>query len=164
MIAGVTVSKLKQIAGLTASLLLIFSVAAIGRVFTNLSVHDWYPTLIKPSWTPQGTTIGLIWTILYVTMAVAAWLVWRRGGIVTNKLPLGIYLVQIVLNVIWSAIFFGVRNPGLALLEIVVLWIMILTTLVTFWRVSKFAGALMVPYLTWVAFALVLNLWIWRLN
>lgn len=164
MNVGVTASKPKQIAGLAVSLSLTACVAATGRLFTNLSVEDWYPTLIKPSWTPSGSTIGLVWMIIYTSMAVAAWLVWRRGGVLAERLPLGIYSMQLLLNAGWSAIFFGVRSPGLALLEIVGLWIMILTTSVTFWRVSKLAGALMIPYLTWAAFALVLNLWIWRLN
>ncbi len=89
MNVGVTASKPKQIAGLAVSLSLTACVAATGRLFTNLSVEDWYPTLIKPSWTPSGFTIGLVWMIMNTSMAVAAWLVWRRGGVLAERLPWG---------------------------------------------------------------------------
>jgi translocator protein len=115
---GVSVSKPKQIAGLLVSMLIVFGVSSLGGFFTNLSVRAWYPTVIKPSWTPSGATIGAVWTILYTFMGIAAWIVWRRGCLVVRQLPLAIYAVQLVLNAGWSALFFGLRSPGLALLEI----------------------------------------------
>jgi translocator protein len=157
-------SKRKQIAGLVVSLLIVFGVAFLGKLFTDLSASTWYPTLVKPSWTPSGDTIGMVWTILYTLMGIAAWIVWRLGRGRVRRLPLGIYAIQLLLNSGWSALFFGLRNPGSALFEIGVLWIAILATAAAFWKVSKPAGTLMAPYLIWVSFAGVLNAMIWRLN
>jgi translocator protein len=159
-----SMNKLRQIAGLVVSLLIVFGIATLGGFLTNLSVATWYPSLDKPSWTPSGATIGTVWTILYTFMGIAAWIVWRRGGFEVRGRPLGIYAVQLLLNAGWSALFFGLRSPGLAFFEIGVLWTAILATVVAFWGVSKWAGSLMVPYLIWVCFAGVLNAMIWRLN
>jgi translocator protein len=164
MSADTSMSKPKQIAGLAASLLIVFGVASLGRFLTNLSVETWYPSLAKPSWTPSGATIGIVWTILYTLMAIAAWIVWRRSGVGGRRLSLALYTIQLLLNVGWSALFFGIRSPGLALIEIIVLWVALLATAASFWKVSKPAGALMAPYLIWVSFAVVLNAMIWRLN
>jgi len=163
MNADTSMSKSKQMAGLVVSLLIVFGIASLGGFLTNLSVNTWYPTLAKPFWTPSGAIIGTVWTILYTLMGIAAWIIWR-GGAVGVQRPLVIYAVQLLLNAGWSALFFGLRSPGLALLEIGVLWIAILVTAATFWKVSKLAGALMAPYLIWVSFAGVLNAMIWRLN
>ena len=157
-------SKTKQILGLLVSLAIVYSVAWLGGSFTNMSLGDWYPSLNKPPWTPSGATIALVWTILYATMAIAAWTVWLSGGLIEQRRPLGIYAIQLFLNACWSFLFFGLRSPGLALIEIVVLWTAILITLISFWRVSLTAGVLMIPYLIWVSFAAFLNLLIWRLN
>jgi len=157
-----SMNKPKQITGLVVSLLIVFGIASLGGYLTNLSVDAWYPGLAKPSWTPSGATIGAVWTILYTLMAIAAWIVWRCGS--GRQLPLTVYAVQLGLNVGWSALFFGLRSPGLALFEIGVLWVAILATAVSFWKASKTAGALMAPYLIWVSFAAVLNVMIWRLN
>ena len=157
-------SKTRRISGLVASIGIVFCVAWIGGSFTNMSVSTWYPTLNKPTWTPSGSTIGFVWTILYAAMAIAAWIVWSNGGLMTQLRPLGIYAIQLFLNAGWSFLFFGLRSPGLALVEIVVLWIAILVTLISFWKVSRVAGALMIPYLLWVSFAAFLNFLIWRLN
>ncbi|MGO9120113.1 MAG: TspO/MBR family protein [Desulfomonilaceae bacterium] len=157
-------SKPKQIAGFLASLLIVFGVASLGGFLTNLSVDTWYPSLAKPSWTPSGATIGTVWTILHTLMAIAAWIVWRHSGVGSRRLPLATYAVQLLLNAGWSALFFGLRSPGLALMEICVLWVAILATAASFWKISKPAGALMTPYLAWVSVAGVLNAMIWRLN
>jgi benzodiazapine receptor len=156
-------NKLRQIAGLVVSLLIVFGIATLGGFLTNLSVATWYPSLDKPSWTPSGATIGSVWTILYSFMGIAAWIVWRLGSGGRQR-PLAIYALQLLLNAGWSALFFGLRSPGLALLEIGILWLAILATSVTFWKVSKFAGVLMVPCLIWVGFAGVLNAFIWKMN
>ena len=158
-----SMNKLRQIAGLVVSLLIVFGIATLGGLLTNLSVATWYPTLNKPSWTPSGATIGAIWTILYTVMGIAAWIVWRSGSGGRQR-PLAIYALQLLLNAGWSALFFGLRSPGLALLEICILWLAILATSLTFWKVSKLAGVLMVPYLIWVGFAGVLNALIWKMN
>jgi tryptophan-rich sensory protein len=97
-------------------------------------------------------------------MAVAAWLVWRQAGFSPARLPLTLFALQLVLNVAWSGIFFGLRVPGAAFLEVVLLWLFILSTAIAFWPVSKLASWLLVPYLTWVTYAAALNAAIWRMN
>ena len=141
-----------------------FTAAAIGGTATSRAVRDWYPTLVKPAWNPPAWLFGPVWTVLYLAMAVAAWLVWRRAGWAGARLALTLFMVQLTLNAAWSIIFFGLRNPGAAVVEVMVLWAAILGTLVLFWQVSVPAGILFIPYLTWVSFAAVLNFSIWRLN
>ena len=138
--------------------------AALGAAWTNLSVTTWYTELQKPSWNPSNWVFGPVWTCLYVTMAVAAWLVWREKGFRGGRLPLLFFAVQLTLNTAWSALFFGWRSPGLAFAEIVLLWIAILAAVLAFGRVSTWAAALLVPYLAWVSFAAALNWTIWRMN
>lgn len=135
-----------------------------GSLLTRPSIPVWYEGLNKPSWTPPNWVFGPVWTTLYIMMGVAAWLVWRRGGFAAAALPLGLFLVQLLLSVCWSAIFFALRRPGLAFAEIVILWVAILATVTTFWRVKPAAGWLLVPYLLWVAYAAGLNFAIWRTN
>jgi len=125
----------------------------------------WYAGLVKPSFNPPAWLFGPVWTALYFTMAVAAWMVWRRdSGEVRVKPALLLFFTQLVFNVLWSALFFGMRRPGLALVEIVLLWLMILATVLVFYRISKPASWLLFPYLGWVLFAAVLNVAIWWLN
>ena len=138
--------------------------AGLGAAWTNLSVGDWYATLNKPSWTPPDWLFGPVWTTLYIMMAVAAWLVWRKNGLADAWMPLLLFAVQLLLNTAWSALFFGMRNPGIALADIVLLWIAILATVIAFGRVSSLAASLLVPYLAWVSFATALNWSIWRMN
>jgi translocator protein len=142
-----------------------FSAALIGSVFTSSSIPIWYESLVKPSFSPPNWLFGPVWTVLYLSMAVAGWLVWQqRGRNPTIALPLALFGIQLVLNTLWSVLFFGLQAPGTALVEIIVLWAAILATLLSFWRVSKGAGWLLGPYLAWVTFAAVLNFEIWRLN
>lgn len=154
---------LTQAAGLVVCLGATFAAAAVGIRATIPSVTTWYLTLKKPGWVPSGRSIGMIWTVLYVLMALAAWLVWREIG--TDALiPLILYAVQLVLNSAWSVLFFGRRNPRAALVEIIVLWLAILAVLLDFWAVSVLAGILFVPYLAWVTFAANLNRIVVKLN
>jgi translocator protein len=122
---------------------------------------DWYASLNKPAWNPPSWIFGPVWTALYLMMAVAAWLVWRRNG---WRRPLWLYSTQLLLNAAWTPVFFGAREIGWALVVIVVLWTAILYTLLAFLRVSKAAGWMLVPYLVWVSFAAVLNFTLWRMN
>ena len=133
-------------------------------MFTARSVGDWYAGLNKPSWTPPSAVFAPVWSALYVMMGVAAWLVWRRGGLTAVAVPLALFGIQLALNVAWSAIFFGLRRPGWAFVEIVALWALILATVIAFRRISPTAGYLLLPYLAWVTFAAALNLAIWRAN
>lgn len=121
----------------------------------------WYQTLNKPSWNPPPWIFGPVWTLLYLSMAVAAWLVWKLGG---QGHALRLYVVQLALNAAWTPVFFGAHEMGAAFLVIVSMWIAILLTLRAFWAVSRPAGLLLVPYLAWVSFASVLNFTLWRLN
>lgn len=143
-------------------LVVCFGVAAWAGQFTP---GAWYAGLEKPPWNPPGWVFAPVWTVLYAMMAVAGWLVWRSPGLLTLRcLALGVFAVQLALNGAWSWIFFGLHRPGLALAEIVVLWLAIVATTLLFWRVRPLAGALFLPYLAWVSFAVALNAALWRLN
>lgn len=153
-----------QVVGLVAAIALCFGAAALGSLATAQSVDTWYAALRKPAWTPPGWVFGPVWTALYLMMAVAAWRVWLAGPWRRTAGPLGLFAVQLVLNVLWSVLFFGLQTPGAALVEIVVLWAAILATTIAFFRYSRSAGALMIPYLAWVSLAVTLNFELWRLN
>lgn len=150
--------------GLVVSILICFAAAGIGSLATTPQIPGWYANLAKPAWTPPGWIFGPVWTLLYLMMAVAAWLVWRQAGFAGAKLPLALFAIQLALNSLWSVLFFGLQNPGAAAVEIILLWAAILATMVTFWRRSRVAGGLLAPYLAWVSFAAVLNVAIWRMN
>ncbi len=154
----------RSMLGLLISVAVCFGAGLAGSVFTARSVGEWYVTLAKPAWTPPSSVFGPVWSLLYLLMAVAAWLVWRRGGVAAHPVALTLFACQLALNAGWSFLFFGLRLPGAAFVEIVVLWALILATLVAFWRAAPVAGLLLVPYLLWVSFASALNLAIWRLN
>ena len=149
---------------LVGLLVAVFVVAGIGGWFTSMGVSDWYPTLRKPSWNPPSWLFGPVWTVLYISMAVAAWLVWKDAGFDGATAALALFGVQLLLNLAWSGVFFALQSPGWALVEIGVLWLAIMVTTMLFFRHSAWAGGLMVPYLLWVSFAAVLNAAIVRLN
>ena len=138
-----------------------FLAAATGAAFPP---GDWYERLVKPAWRPPNWLFAPAWTVLYLTIAVSGWLVWRKSGLAGAALPLAIYLVQLMLNAAWTPIFFGLRRPDLAFIEIVALWLSIVATIATFHPVSAAAAWLQLPYLFWVTFAAALNFTIWRLN
>jgi len=138
-----------------------FGAAAFGGLF---GPGEWFAKLNKPAWNPPGWVFAPVWTALYTMMAVAAWLVWQRGGFVIRRRPQTLFLVQLVLNAAWTPLFFGLHLPGLAFAEIVVLWVAIAATLVSFHAVSRAAAWLLAPYLAWVTFAAALNHALWRLN
>jgi len=141
------------------------AVGGLSGFATARGVADWYPTLTKPSFNPPAWVFGPTWTLLYILMGVAAFLVWRKGleseGV---RLALSVFLVQLALNGLWSVLFFGMRMPGWALVEIVLLWLAIGATTALFWQVVPAAGALLLPYGAWVSFATVLNASLWWLN
>jgi translocator protein len=149
---------------LAAFLAASFIVAAVGGSFTSAGMPEWYMSLEKPAFNPPSWVFGPVWTALYIMMAVAAWLVWKRSGFRGARTALTFYFVQLALNLAWSAIFFALRSPGWALVEIVILWLAIAWTLRLFFHHSATAGWLMAPYLAWVSFAAALNAAIWRLN
>lgn len=150
-----------RIPGLIGWLLLCYAASALGVLFMP---GDWYASLNKPAWNPPNWVFGPVWTLLYGMMAVAAWLVWQQGGFALQRRPLRLFLIQLGLNALWTPLFFGLRSPGLAFVDIILLWLAIVATLISFWRVSRPATWLLVPYLAWVSFAAVLNGTIWWLN
>ena len=152
----------RQILALVLFLAVTFGAVVIDVPLTKGSIPGWYAILTKPSWNPPNWIFGPVWTFLYISMAVAAWLVWRQGGL--WQWALAIYAVQLALNAAWTPIFFGLHRPGAALVEIAALLIAIAATTISFWPRSLAAGILMVPYLAWVSFATVLNFALWRLN
>ncbi|WP_040473704.1 TspO/MBR family protein [Flavobacterium frigoris] len=133
---------------------------------TRSAIITWYPTLVKPSFNPPNWIFAPVWSTLYIMMGIAAGLVWDRIESNTEivKKALVFFAVQLALNALWSYLFFGLKNPMLALLEIVILWLMIYETYVQFGKINKIAGYLFIPYLLWVSFAMVLNASIWWLN
>ncbi len=156
------VSIVRLIAACAVSL----SAGLIGSfVVTGGGWSSWYATIQKPSFTPPSWVFGPVWTVLYLLMGVAAWLVWQEGlRFRAVRISLIWFLVQLALNALWSPVFFGLHRIGLALLVLVLLWVAIAVTMHHFFRVSRPAGWLLVPYLLWVSFAAALNISIWALN
>ena len=142
-------------------LALSFAAAAVGGFFLP---GEWYAGLQKPSWNPPNWIFGPVWTALYMIMAIAAWLVWKRGGFAGQRVALSFFLAQLLFNALWSPLFFGLRQPALAFADILLLWLTLLGTVAAFWKVRPLAGVLLVPYLAWVTFASTLNFALWRLN
>jgi len=141
-----------------------FGAAAVGGWFTDSSVKTWYPGLLKPAGTPPSWVFGPVWSVLYLLMATAAWLVWQERPAHDVSLPLVLFFGQLILNAAWSLIFFGLQRPDLALIEILILLLAIALTTMSFSEHSRCAFFLMTPYLAWVAYATYLNLGLWRLN
>jgi translocator protein len=148
------------------ALIVCLLVGYSASVVTRPSVASWYPTLIKPIFNPPNWIFMPMWTLLYILMAVAAGLVWDKIKEQNEevKKALAFFLIQLTLNAIWSYLFFGLKNPMLALIEIALLWLMIYETYLKFIKINKTAGYLLIPYLAWVAFAAILNGSIWWLN
>jgi len=137
----------------------------LGSVFTSSSVLTWYPTLVKPSFAPPGWVISTVWIVLFTLMGISLFLVWREGKEgQENKIALGVFAAQLVVNVLWSWAFFGLQSPLAAIVVIAVLWLLILQCILRFWPISRNAALLLVPYILWVSFAAFLNYSIWRLN
>ncbi len=145
----------------------------IGSVFTTPSIAgpstgsglSWYAGIVKPALNPPAWVFGPVWTTLFALMGIAAFLVWKKGLDRRDvKIALGIFLGQLVLNTLWSIIFFGLHSPGGAFIEIMFLWLAILATIIAFYKISKLATWLLVPYILWVSFAVYLSYVIWMLN
>ena len=138
-----------------------FGAAATGAIFRP---GEWYRGLDKPRWQPPDWLFAPVWTVLYAMIASSGWLVWRQKGVADAAVPLTAYAVQLILNAAWTPIFFGLRRPGLAAIEIAMVWGSIFATIWFFYPVSPAAAGLLVPYLVWVSFAAALNISIWRRN
>jgi len=155
----------RNIVKLVVSLVACQCAGLIGSLATTPNIPTWYATLEKPVFTPPSWLFAPAWITLYLLMAVAAFLIWRKGlaheGV---KCALTLFLVQLVLNALWSVVFFGLQSPLYGMVVILALWIAIVLTIIKFFRLSTAAGSLLLPYILWVSFASVLNISIWVLN
>jgi len=156
--------KQKDITWLAIALLVPQVAGFLGSLATRDAVAGWYTLIAKPSFTPPSWVFGPVWTLLFLLMGIAFFLVWKHGRGERRELAITFFIIQLGLNVMWSMVFFGLRQPGWAFVEILLLWSVIAVTICAFWRVHKSAALLLVPYIAWVSFAALLNAAIWRLN
>jgi len=152
---------MKAFAGLVFWIALSFAAGLVGSFFQP---GEWYRALEKPPGTPPGWVFGPVWAVLYTMMGVAAWLVWKEGGLAANRLSLSVFIAQLILNALWTCAFFGNQRIGLALADIVLLDILVAATMLLFWKRIPLAGILLLPYLAWILYATYLNFGFWRLN
>jgi benzodiazapine receptor len=163
VICMLTRSASRQFAGLLGWLLLSFAAAAIGAVASS-DAGTFYEQLVRPSWAPPGWLFAPVWTVLYVLIGTAAWLVWRTNGFKEARTSLALFTIQLGANALWTWVFFVWHQGALALAEIILLWCLIAATAASFRRLNKLAAALLLPYLAWVTFASALTFATWRLN
>lgn len=157
--------KINNVFKLIIAIVISESAGIIGSLFTAPSIDGWYVGIVKPALNPPAWVFGPVWTTLFVLMGIAAFLIWKKGlNRKDVKIALGIFLVQLILNTLWSIIFFGLRSPGGAFIEVILLWLAILATIIAFAKISKPAAWLLAPYILWVSFAAYLNYSIWILN
>lgn len=156
-------SATSQVIGLLAWLAVAFGAAAVGAV-ASIDAASFYAQLAKPAWAPPGSVFGPVWSVLYLLMGIAAWLVWREQGARGMTPALGLFLVQLAANALWSWLFFAWRNGALAFADVLVLLALIVATLLAFWRIRRLAGILLLPYLAWVCFASALTWAVWQSN
>lgn len=160
-----TTSPVRRVAPFVVGIAICQTAGLIGSIFTRAGQREWFPSLDKPDFNPPAWVFGPVWTLLYAMMGIAAGIVWREGRETRDgRLGLQLFGLQLGLNTLWSALFFGARSPFTALIDIVALWIAIVATIVVFARTSRVAAVLMLPYLAWTTFATVLNATIWQIN
>ncbi len=159
--------RIREFPLLVLSIMICQAAGYTGSYFTDTSIASWYPTLIKPWFTPPGWLIGIVWFVIFTLMGISLFFAWHKD-IRLRKSPIRnaviVFGAQLVVNILWSAAFFGLRSPLYGLITIAFLWVLILVTMVMSWRVSRDAALLLVPYLIWVSFAAFLNYTIWVLN
>ena len=154
----------QQLVGLAGWTALCYLTAAAGAV-ASANANTFYSGLVQPDWAPPGCLFGPVWTILFTMMAFAAWMVWRAPAEPSaRRWALGLFVVQLAANALWSWLFFGLQKGGWAFAEVVVFWVLIALTCAAFWRIRPLAGMLLLPYLAWVAFASYLNWVLWQAN
>jgi len=155
----------RDILKLVVSIVVCEGAGGIGAIFTTPAISTWYAGLQKPSFTPPNSVFAPVWLTLYLLMAIAAFLIWRKGLNTQSAKPaLILFLVQLALNVLWSVVFFGLKSPLGGVILILLLWIAILLTIIRFFKISPPAGGLLIPYIVWVSIAANLNVWVWILN
>jgi tryptophan-rich sensory protein len=144
--------------------LVVTSIAATVGAMASARAPLFYAQLERPSWAPPASWFGPVWTVLYALMGFAAWLVWRERKQIRVQVAIALFVVQLVFNALWTWIFFAWRQGALAFVEMVILLWLIIATSIAFWRVSKLAAALLIPYLAWVGFATALTWFVWQAN
>lgn len=150
---------------LISSIVICELAGIVGSVFTAPSIDGWYAQLVRPQLAPPNWVFGPVWTTLYLLMGIAAFLIWKKGIERKDvKVALGIFAGQLVLNTLWSIVFFGLQSPGWAFVNLVVMWLAVVASIAAFARISKPAAWLLAPYILWISFAGYLNLMIWLLN
>lgn len=149
---------------LIISILIPLIVGLLGSIFTSSSVDSWYISLNKPSFNPPSYLFAPVWTVLFVLIGISFYFVWSKDFGSNKILTLGIYSLDLILNLLWSVLFFGLKNPFLAFIEIIILWFTILINIIVFSKVTKISGIMLIPYLLWVSFASVLNYAVFILN
>ncbi|MBN2052570.1 tryptophan-rich sensory protein [Candidatus Woesearchaeota archaeon] len=154
---------MKDFIRLIISIIICQLAGFLGGLFNIASIPTWYAALKKPVFNPPNWVFAPVWTFLFLLMGISLYLVWKKG-FGNDKLALYFFIIQFLLNILWSALFFGLRMPLAAFVEIILLWIAILATIITFYKISSAAGIMLIPYLLWVSFAAVLNFSIWMIN
>ena len=150
--------NVREIPKLIVSILIVFLAGAVGTVFTLKEITGWYAYLPKPSWTPPNWAFGPIWSTLYVLMGISLFLIWREGlNRKDVQIAIIVFAVQLAINVIWSLVFFGTHNLFGGLVLVLILWAAILVNIIVFYRISKPAGLILIPYIVWVSIASYLN-------
>ena len=157
--------KIRNVYKLILAIVMCEFAGIVGSLFTVSSIPNWYQTLATPALNPPSWVFGPVWTTLYLLMGISLFLVWQKGWKKKNvKIAMSVFGIQLALNGLWSIIFFGMQNPGLALLDIILLWFAILASIILFYKISKPSSYLLIPYILWVSFAAYLNYAIWILN
>lgn len=146
------------------AIILCQAAGLIGTIFTMDAIPTWYANIVRPALNPPSWIFGPVWTLLYTLMGIALYIVWKKRDAIGRKKALTVFGIQLVLNAIWSIIFFGLKETGWAFVDISLMWIFILYTIVVFYKISRPAAYLLLPYIVWVSFAAYLNFAIWRLN
>ena len=157
------ITKSRQVIGLTGWLLISFSAGAVGSI-DSVESRTFFGQLSRPEWAPPAWLFAPAWTVLYILMGISAWLVWRVRGLRPALSALSLFIIQLAVNALWTWIFFAWKQGAMAFVEILVLWVLILCTIIAFWRIRPLAGVLMVPYLAWVTYASALTFMVWSLN
>lgn len=157
-------SPKQRFLGALIAVLITLCAGLVGNLLGMDAIATWYAGLNKPAWNPPNWIFGPVWTILYVLMGIAAYLVWEQKKDSSRRAALVVYAVQLFLNALWSIIFFTFKQPAIAFGEIIIMWIAIVATIILFWRIKPLAGILLLPYIAWVTFATALNFAVWQLN
>jgi benzodiazapine receptor len=156
-------STLSQVVALLGALAIVFVAAAIGAA-ASIDAKTFYAQLIRPEWAPPASAFGPVWSVLYLLMGIAAWLVWRERGVSNVRTALLLFFVQLCVNALWSWLFFAWRNGAFAFADVLVLLALIAATIFRFWRINRLASVLMLPYIAWVCLASALTWSVWQSN